>query len=46
LGGAPELIESRRILSMRVDATSYQHATWEILRWGRRGESGYVCVAT
>jgi N-acetylglucosaminyldiphosphoundecaprenol N-acetyl-beta-D-mannosaminyltransferase len=30
---------------MRVDATSYQHASDEILRWGSLGESRYVCVA-
>jgi N-acetylglucosaminyldiphosphoundecaprenol N-acetyl-beta-D-mannosaminyltransferase len=31
---------------MRVDATSYAHAAQEVLRWARRGESRYVCVAT
>jgi N-acetylglucosaminyldiphosphoundecaprenol N-acetyl-beta-D-mannosaminyltransferase len=31
---------------MRVDATSYGHAAREILRWARKGESRYVCVAT
>jgi N-acetylglucosaminyldiphosphoundecaprenol N-acetyl-beta-D-mannosaminyltransferase len=31
---------------MLVDATSYQHATAEILRWGGLGESRYVCIAT
>jgi hypothetical protein len=31
---------------MRVDATSYQHAAEEILRWGSLRESRYVCVAT
>jgi N-acetylglucosaminyldiphosphoundecaprenol N-acetyl-beta-D-mannosaminyltransferase len=36
----------RRILGMRVDATSYEHAAAEILRWGGAGESRYVCVAT
>jgi N-acetylglucosaminyldiphosphoundecaprenol N-acetyl-beta-D-mannosaminyltransferase len=40
------LVPARRILGMRVDATSYQHATAEILRWGSLGESRYVCVAT
>jgi N-acetylglucosaminyldiphosphoundecaprenol N-acetyl-beta-D-mannosaminyltransferase len=39
-------VEARRILGMRVDATSYAHAAQEILRWARRGESKYVCVAT
>jgi N-acetylglucosaminyldiphosphoundecaprenol N-acetyl-beta-D-mannosaminyltransferase len=37
---------ARRILGTRVDATSYQSAGAEILRWGGRGESRYVCVAT
>jgi N-acetylglucosaminyldiphosphoundecaprenol N-acetyl-beta-D-mannosaminyltransferase len=31
---------------MRVDATSYQHAATEILRWANSRESRYVCVAT
>jgi N-acetylglucosaminyldiphosphoundecaprenol N-acetyl-beta-D-mannosaminyltransferase len=39
-------VEARRILGMRVDATSYAHASHEILRWARQGESRYVCVAT
>jgi N-acetylglucosaminyldiphosphoundecaprenol N-acetyl-beta-D-mannosaminyltransferase len=43
---SPTRVEARRILGMRVDATSYPHAAQEILRWARRGESRYVCVAT
>jgi N-acetylglucosaminyldiphosphoundecaprenol N-acetyl-beta-D-mannosaminyltransferase len=39
-------VQARHILGMRVDATSYTHAAEEILRWGRQGESRYVCVAT
>jgi N-acetylglucosaminyldiphosphoundecaprenol N-acetyl-beta-D-mannosaminyltransferase len=39
-------VPARRILGMRVDATSYAHAAQEILRWARNGESRYVCVAT
>jgi N-acetylglucosaminyldiphosphoundecaprenol N-acetyl-beta-D-mannosaminyltransferase len=39
-------VAARRILGMRVDATSYAHAAQEILRWARQGESRYVCVAT
>jgi N-acetylglucosaminyldiphosphoundecaprenol N-acetyl-beta-D-mannosaminyltransferase len=39
-------VEARRILGMRVDATSYAHAAQEIMRWARQGESRYVCVAT
>jgi N-acetylglucosaminyldiphosphoundecaprenol N-acetyl-beta-D-mannosaminyltransferase len=30
---------------MRVDATSYQDATEQIVGWARRSESRYVCVA-
>ncbi|HEU4397055.1 MAG TPA: WecB/TagA/CpsF family glycosyltransferase [Actinomycetota bacterium] len=44
--GATAAVEARRILGMRVDATSYAHAAQQILRWARRGESRYVCVAT
>jgi N-acetylglucosaminyldiphosphoundecaprenol N-acetyl-beta-D-mannosaminyltransferase len=39
-------VETRRILGMRIDATSYAHAGQEILRWADLGESRYVCVAT
>jgi N-acetylglucosaminyldiphosphoundecaprenol N-acetyl-beta-D-mannosaminyltransferase len=39
-------VAARRILGMRVDATSYGHAAQEILGWAHRGESRYVCVAT
>jgi N-acetylglucosaminyldiphosphoundecaprenol N-acetyl-beta-D-mannosaminyltransferase len=39
-------VETRRILGMRVDATSYAHAAQQVLGWARRGESRYVCVAT
>jgi N-acetylglucosaminyldiphosphoundecaprenol N-acetyl-beta-D-mannosaminyltransferase len=42
----PTRVAARRILGMRVDATSYEHAAQEILRWAREGESRYVCVAT
>jgi N-acetylglucosaminyldiphosphoundecaprenol N-acetyl-beta-D-mannosaminyltransferase len=37
---------ARRILGMRVDATSYARAAEEVLRWAGNGESRYVCVAT
>ena len=39
------MIECRRILDVRIDATSYADATERILAWSRRGESGYVCCA-
>jgi N-acetylglucosaminyldiphosphoundecaprenol N-acetyl-beta-D-mannosaminyltransferase len=39
-------LEQRRILGMRVDATSYADAVSRILRWSREGLGRYVCVAT
>jgi N-acetylglucosaminyldiphosphoundecaprenol N-acetyl-beta-D-mannosaminyltransferase len=39
-------LASRRVLGMRVDATSYEDASRRVLRWAREGRSGYVCVAT
>ena len=42
----PEPLQSRRILRTRVDATSYRHATGQVLDWAAAGESRYVCVAT
>lgn len=39
-------LPSRRILGMRVDATSYHGATDRVLQWARSGESRYVCIAT
>jgi N-acetylglucosaminyldiphosphoundecaprenol N-acetyl-beta-D-mannosaminyltransferase len=41
-----ELSRSRSILGMRVDATSYEDATRQIITWARSSESRYVCVAT
>jgi N-acetylglucosaminyldiphosphoundecaprenol N-acetyl-beta-D-mannosaminyltransferase len=37
--------ESRFILGMRVDGTSYAAATAIITHWARQGESRYVCEA-
>lgn len=37
---------SRRILGMRVDATSYAAAAERVIAWARAGESRYVCVST
>jgi N-acetylglucosaminyldiphosphoundecaprenol N-acetyl-beta-D-mannosaminyltransferase len=42
----PDPLQSRRILQTRVDATSYRHATDQVLDWAAAGESRYVCVAT
>jgi N-acetylglucosaminyldiphosphoundecaprenol N-acetyl-beta-D-mannosaminyltransferase len=46
MGALSVEVPTRRVLGMRVDATSYQHATAEILRWGGLGKSRYVCIAT
>jgi N-acetylglucosaminyldiphosphoundecaprenol N-acetyl-beta-D-mannosaminyltransferase len=39
-------VESRSILGMRTDATSYPAAAAQILGWARAGQSRYVAVAT
>jgi N-acetylglucosaminyldiphosphoundecaprenol N-acetyl-beta-D-mannosaminyltransferase len=39
-------LESRRILGMRVDATSYVDAVRRVIAWARAGESRSVAVAT
>lgn len=44
LSGQPEL-NHRKILGMRVDATSYEDATNRIARWAASGESRYVCCS-
>lgn len=36
----------RRILGVRIDATSYGDATAQVLAWAHAGESRYVCCAT
>jgi N-acetylglucosaminyldiphosphoundecaprenol N-acetyl-beta-D-mannosaminyltransferase len=36
----------RRILGVRIDATSYKDATAQVIEWARAGESRYVCCAT
>jgi len=46
LTASPSGLPSRRILDMRVDATTYAGATDIIVDWAARGESRYVCVAT
>jgi N-acetylglucosaminyldiphosphoundecaprenol N-acetyl-beta-D-mannosaminyltransferase len=38
--------ESRSILGMRVDWTSYSDATRRIVAWAKSGQSRYVCVAS
>jgi N-acetylglucosaminyldiphosphoundecaprenol N-acetyl-beta-D-mannosaminyltransferase len=39
-------VESRSILGMRADATSYPAASSQVLAWARTGESRYVAIAT
>ena len=39
-------VESRFILGMRADATSYSAASSQVLAWARAGESRLVAVAT
>ena len=41
----PEL-QSRFIVGMRVDATSYDDAANRVVEWAKRGETRYVCVAS
>jgi N-acetylglucosaminyldiphosphoundecaprenol N-acetyl-beta-D-mannosaminyltransferase len=41
-----EILPSRKILGMRVDAASYGAATRQTLAWARARESRYVCVAS
>lgn len=43
---SPSGLPSRKMLGMRVDATTYAGATDLIVEWAERGESRYVCVAT
>jgi N-acetylglucosaminyldiphosphoundecaprenol N-acetyl-beta-D-mannosaminyltransferase len=38
-------VESRRLLGVRIDATNYQEATEQILKWASEARSCYVCVA-
>jgi len=42
--GLAEELESRRVIDVRVDATSYGDAANRIRDWASRGESRYVCV--
>ena len=39
-------LESRFIVGMRVDATSYRDATDRIMGWAKNGESRMVCAAS
>lgn len=39
-------VASAQVISIRVDATSYDDATARIIGWARARESRYVCVST
>lgn len=45
-GKSNSSLTSRSVLGMRVDATSYEDASWRILKWAHEGRSAYVCVST
>lgn len=36
---------SQNVLGVRIDATSYEDASWRVVQWARQGRSAYVCVA-
>lgn len=40
------MMQSRTIVGMRVDATSYPDASEQVIDWARAGESRVVCIAT
>jgi N-acetylglucosaminyldiphosphoundecaprenol N-acetyl-beta-D-mannosaminyltransferase len=39
-------LTSRKVLGMRVDATSHADASKRVVRWAQEGKSAYVCVAS
>jgi N-acetylglucosaminyldiphosphoundecaprenol N-acetyl-beta-D-mannosaminyltransferase len=39
-------LNSRAVLGMRVDATSYEDASRRVIQWAQEERSTYVCVAT
>lgn len=41
----PHELESRKVVSIRVDVTSYSDATARIMRWAKEGTPAYVSVA-
>ncbi len=42
----PVELSAPHFLGMRVDPTSYQHASTLVTDWAREGASKYVCIAT
>ncbi len=45
LAGAGGTLRFRNVLGMRVDATSYEDASFRIVQWAQEERSAYVCVA-
>lgn len=45
-GPAAGQTDHRFILGMRVDATSYERAAYQVVDWADRHESRYVCIST
>ncbi len=41
---SPDGIDSRNVLGVRVDGTSYADATARVLDWAQKAESRYVCA--
>jgi N-acetylglucosaminyldiphosphoundecaprenol N-acetyl-beta-D-mannosaminyltransferase len=39
-------LASREVLGMRVDATSYENASRDVVLWASEGRSAYVCIGT
>jgi N-acetylglucosaminyldiphosphoundecaprenol N-acetyl-beta-D-mannosaminyltransferase len=39
-------LNSRKVLGMRVDGTSYEDASRRVVRWAQEERSAYVCVST
>jgi gamma-glutamyltranspeptidase len=42
----PAALQSRHIVGMRVDGTSYADAAARVIDWAKSGDSRYVCVAS
>jgi len=38
-------LNSRYILGMRVEATTYNKATHQVIQWAKNNESRYICIA-
>lgn len=46
MGNGTGRIIFRRILTTRIDVTSYEGVSRRVIAWAKAGESRYVCVAT